>query len=133
MKQVSLKKAMEAYSNYSINADGYYIKESDMPFHIEKLLKKHHPDILVITGHDAYDGKEIKNLGSYRTSKYFIDAINIARTYQSNKDGLAIIAGACIDPGPSFEKIRSVEDVATIINKTIFIRGSIYPSILVSL
>ena len=36
-----------------INADGYYLKESDMPLYIEKLLYKHHPDILVVTGHDS--------------------------------------------------------------------------------
>lgn len=90
-----LNKAMEYYKKANVSCVGYFIREQNVGISLKNLLNEHHPDILVITGHDAYDGKEIKNLGSYRTSKYFIDAINIARTYQSNKDGLAIIAGAC--------------------------------------
>ena len=94
--QYYLKKAMEAYSNYSINADGYYIKESDMPLHIEKLLKKHHPDILVITGHDSlFKGQNINDINSYRNSKHFVEAIRKARQMVMSKDELIIIAGAC--------------------------------------
>ena len=45
-----LKKAIDTYSKYNINAIGYFIKENEMPYKIEELLKKHHPDIVVITG-----------------------------------------------------------------------------------
>lgn len=66
-----------------------------MPQKIPYLLKKHHPDVLVITGHDALDGKDKSDIRSYRTSAYFVDAVIQARNYQSNKDALVIIAGAC--------------------------------------
>lgn len=58
-------------------------------------FKKHHPDVLVITGHDALDGKDKNDIRSYRTSAYFVDTVIQARNYQSNKDALVIIAGAC--------------------------------------
>lgn len=90
-----LKKAMEAYKEYKVSAVGYFISEQDMPQKIPYLLKKHHPDVLVITGHDALDGKDKNDILSYRTSAYFVDAVIQARNYQSNKDALVIIAGAC--------------------------------------
>ena len=90
-----LKKAMAYYKDANISCIGYYLKEEEMPLNILGLLRKHNPDILVITGHDSYDGKELRNLSSYRTSKYFVEAINVARNYQNSKDALAIIAGAC--------------------------------------
>ena len=108
--QYYLKKAMEAYRSYSINADGYYLKESDMPLYIEKLLYKHHPDILVVTGHDSLSkGQNIKDINSYRNSKYFVEVIKKARQVVMSKDELVIVAGACqsffealIDEGANF-------------------------------
>lgn len=90
-----LKKAMLAYKEYKVSAIGYYITEKEMPQKIAFLLKKHHPDVLVITGHDALDGKDRNDIQAYRTSSYFVDAVIQARNYQSNKDALVIIAGAC--------------------------------------
>ena len=91
-----LKKAMEAYKAYSLYADGYFIKEKDMPRYIASLLKKHQPDILVITGHDSLIKGENKNdINSYRNSKYFVETINLAREITKSKDDLVIIAGAC--------------------------------------
>lgn len=92
-----LKKAIEAYKQYGIPAIGYYIKENEMPSKLMGLLKKHQPDILVITGHDAYEGDSLNigDINNYRNSKYFAECITIAREYQPNKDNLVIIAGAC--------------------------------------
>lgn len=91
-----LKKAMEAYRNYHIDADGYFIKESDMPKFINQLVNKHRPDILVITGHDSIiKGQNIKDINSYRNSKYFVESVKIARSIIKSKDELVIIAGAC--------------------------------------
>lgn len=90
-----LKKAMIAYKEYGISAIGYHVKETELAYRISALLKKHHPDVVVITGHDALDGSDKNDVRSYRTSGNFIDAVRIARDYQSNKDALVIIAGAC--------------------------------------
>lgn len=91
-----LKKAMEAYKSYHIDAEGYYIKESDMPRHIKDLILKHQPDVLVITGHDSFaKGKDKASLDSYRNSKHFVECVRIARTIIRSKDELVIVAGAC--------------------------------------
>lgn len=93
--EMYLKKAMQAYKEYGVSAVGYYIEEKEIANRLPVLLKKHHPDIVVLTGHDALDGKDRYDLRSYRTSSYFVSAIQAARDYQSNKDALVIIAGAC--------------------------------------
>lgn len=91
-----LKKAMDTYSKYNIQAIGYYIKEKEIPYKIESLIKKHHPDIVVITGHDAYyPSKNKEDINAYKNSSYYIDAVKICRDYNPNKDDLIIIAGAC--------------------------------------
>lgn len=94
--ELYLKRAMEAYSKYKVEAYGYYIKEEDMKYKVNELLIKHNPDILVVTGHDSYKNKEDKyKIESYKNTKHFIDAIIEARKVRSDKDDLIIIAGAC--------------------------------------
>lgn len=91
-----LKKAMEAYKSYSIEADGYFIKEKDMPRYIEQLIYKHQPDILVITGHDSLNkGQNVKDINSYKNSIHFVESVKKARQIIKSKDDLVIIAGAC--------------------------------------
>ena len=60
-------------------------------------LVKENADILIITGHDAYYKKKGSktNLKNYKNSKYFCEAVKIARKYEKNHDKLVIIAGAC--------------------------------------
>ena len=91
-----LKKAMETYKNYSLSAEGYFIKEKDMPKYVESLINKHQPDILVITGHDALiKGTNINDINNYKNSKYFVETLKIARRVVKSKNDLVIIAGAC--------------------------------------
>ena len=85
-----LKRSMKLYEKYKVPAVGYRFNEFEMPEELEKLLKKHHPDILIITGHDAIDKK-----GENVNTSYFVKCVNIARTYQPSKDALCIISGAC--------------------------------------
>ncbi len=128
-----LKKAMEAYKEYKVPAIGVYIKEENIVFKIKDLLIKHRPDIVVITGHDSLDGQDKNDLRSYLHSLDFVKAINEARLYQSNKDSLIIIAGACqshyeallqaganIASSPSRENIHLLDPViiASLISKT---------------
>ena len=60
-------------------------------------IGKHRPDILVITGHDGLLRKQGSRdfLINYRSSQYFVETVKQARLYDTNRDGLAIIAGAC--------------------------------------
>ena len=53
--EMYLKRSMKLYEDYKVPSVGYRIDEKDMPVKIVELLNKHHPDILIITGHDAID------------------------------------------------------------------------------
>ncbi len=92
-----LKLCLEQYKKNNMNAVGVFVPEKDQPNEILRLLKKHKPDILVLTGHDGVIKSKngYKDLSNYRTSKYFIDAVKVAREYEKNMDDLVIFAGAC--------------------------------------
>lgn len=91
-----LNMCQKKYKDLKINASCYYIKEDQMQEYVEELLEKHKPQILVITGHDALRRESDKNdISSYQHSYDYVKAIKKARQYESNKDSLIIIAGAC--------------------------------------
>jgi len=92
-----LEKCLTLYKELKIPVDGYHLAESEIPDKILPLLHKHRPDILVITGHDALQVKRgpTNDINSYRNSKYFIQAVEKARTFELGKDNLVIFAGAC--------------------------------------
>ena len=77
---------------------GIILKEEEMSSEIIKNLKEINPDILVITGHDAYYDKgnngylDFKN---YKNSANFASAVRNARMYEKDHEKLIIIAGAC--------------------------------------
>jgi len=61
------------------------------------LLERYNPNIVIITGHDAYlrnDNKK-NDLSSYKNSANFIKAVKEARRYEKSHEKLIIIAGAC--------------------------------------
>ena len=76
---------------------GVVLNEKEMPDKIYDLLNTYNPNILVITGHDAYYKKKggINNLDAYKNSKNFIDTVKNARKYENSHQKLIIIAGAC--------------------------------------
>lgn len=78
-------------------AKGIAVKESEIPNIITKYLQETQPDILVITGHDSFNKNESdeNNINNYRNSKYFIQAVRLAREYEKSHEKLVIIAGAC--------------------------------------
>ena len=92
-----LKICLEQYKKNNINAVGVFVPEKDQPGEILRLLKKHKPDILVLTGHDGVikSKNSFSDISNYRTSKYFIDAVKVAREYEKDLDNLVIFAGAC--------------------------------------
>lgn len=78
-------------------AYGKVIKESDVSDIVYGLLKQYKPDILIVTGHDAYlkSHGDKNNLNNYKNTGYFIKAVNEARRYEKSHEKLLIIAGAC--------------------------------------
>jgi len=92
-----LKKCISLYEQVGVPVYGEYCKETEMPNKIEALLDQYRPDILVITGHDAYSKHKgsISDLSAYRHSKHFVQAVRNARKKVPHLDQLVIFAGAC--------------------------------------
>lgn len=92
-----LKKCLNYYKKNNLQAIGKIMEESDMPTKIIKYLKEYSPDIVIITGHDAYYSKKNNknDINNYKNSKYFCEAVKKARNLEKNHDKLLIIAGAC--------------------------------------
>lgn len=92
-----LKRCMNFYKKLNIMAYGLCLKESDVKTEIKDYLDKLNPDIVVITGHDAYYPRKGSqdNVLNYKNTENFIEAVKVARSYERNQDKLIIIAGAC--------------------------------------
>lgn len=92
-----LEKCLKFYKTNKIYAVGKKINENDIAKQIPLLLKVIKPDILVITGHDAYYAKKgnKNDINNYKNSKNFVKAIKQARNYEKSHERLVIIAGAC--------------------------------------
>ena len=81
---------MDFYKKNNVKAVGKSVKESEMSAEVRKFLNEVNPDILVITGHDAFLKK-----GVYKNSNNFCKTVSEARKYEKSSDKLIIIAGAC--------------------------------------
>ena len=68
----------------NVKANGIYIPEPEMSTKILSLLEKFHPDILVLTGHDAlYSKTKSNDKLSYQNSNNYIDAVKESRKYET--------------------------------------------------
>ena len=93
-----LDRCMKFYKDMNVLSYGLIIKEADVHNVIIDHLSDINPDILVITGHDAYydtDNDSYKNLSNYKNSVNFVKAVRNARKYEKDHEKLIIIAGAC--------------------------------------
>ncbi|MEG2322286.1 MAG: sporulation peptidase YabG [Bacilli bacterium] len=92
-----LNRCLDYYKEANIWAMGITEKEENVPLYIQDWLEEYNPNIVVITGHDAYYKKKGKpdNLQAYKNSINFVKAIKEARKYEKSHDKLIIIAGAC--------------------------------------
>ena len=92
-----LDRCLKYYKNLNVYAVGKKIPEDKIYQEITSLLDEYKPDIVIITGHDAY----IKKMGNkddirnYKNSLNFVNAVKMARIYEKSHDKLVIIAGAC--------------------------------------
>ena len=90
------KKTLRYYKRNNLPCSVYSIKEKYQPKYIKDLLYKENPSILIITGHDALaKNSNMRDINSYRNSKYFRDSVVQARKVERDKKQLAIFAGAC--------------------------------------
>lgn len=85
-----LNKCLDYYKKINIMAKGILEKEENIKNNIRNYLEEYNPNIVVITGHDAY----YKDY-TYKNSNNFISAIKEARKYEKSHEKLIIIAGAC--------------------------------------
>ncbi|WP_077614555.1 sporulation peptidase YabG [Caenibacillus caldisaponilyticus] len=92
-----LKKCLRLYEKLDVPVLGKYVREEEMPAVVPELVKHIRPDILVLTGHDAYmksKGPE-NDLKAYRHSGHFIRTVKEVRHSWPHLDQLVIFAGAC--------------------------------------
>lgn len=92
-----LNRCLKYYEDVNIWAMGITEKEENIASKIKDLLEEYNPDIVVITGHDAYYRKRgtENELTSYKNSGYFVNAIKEARRFEKSHQKLIIIAGGC--------------------------------------
>ena len=92
-----LKRCLDFYKKSGVVAVGKAVKESELAGKIIGYLNEYHPDIVIITGHDAYYSKKgsVDDLNNYRNSLNFVKAVKNARKYEKSHEKLVIIAGAC--------------------------------------
>ena len=91
------KKCRESYKKMGLTAYSYNIPEQEQYKQVYSLLQRIRPNILILTGHDAFARKrnDIYNLDNYKNSRYYIQGVLEARRYEHNLDNLVIFAGAC--------------------------------------
>ena len=92
-----LDRCMKFYKEMNVLSYGVTLKEKDVASSLNEILERIKPDILVITGHDAYYNKDgdYTNMSNYKNSDNFIQAVRVARSYEKDHDKLIVIAGAC--------------------------------------
>ncbi len=89
-----LEQCINLYKELKIPAYGVYLKEYNFKEHILGLIYQVDPDIVILTGHDSYNKRGVKDLNNYLTTNYFIDAVKEIRKHYS-KDHIFIFAGGC--------------------------------------
>ncbi len=87
-----LQECLNFYDKNKIKAYGIYLPEEEFSFKMNELLQKYNPDILVLTGHDAYYRKK---RNGYKNTSNFGTAVMEARKFEKSHEKLLIVAGAC--------------------------------------
>ncbi len=94
-----LDMCMTSYKQLNIECHGYHIDEENQAEKVREFLKRHRPDMLVLTGHDGLvrgvKESEYRDIKKYHNSQHFVNAVKAARQYEKSLDDLVIFAGAC--------------------------------------
>lgn len=94
MDDYFLERCMKFYKKNRLKAFGILSNSENISDDTVKAIKKYHPDIVVITGHDSYNRKRKTN-DKYMNTDKFARAVKMARKEESSHEKLVIIAGAC--------------------------------------
>ncbi len=86
-----LNRCLKYYNNQHVSAYGIVDNEENFSSIIEKNIRLYSPNIVVITGHDAYY-KNMKAGYYYKNSKYFAEAVKTAKKVSND---IIVFAGAC--------------------------------------
>jgi spore coat assembly protein len=89
-----LDKCIRLYKEVGVFAYGVTVKENEMASVTQKLILELAPDIVILTGHDVYNKKGLKELENYANTQHYINAVRKIREIKP-KSEVAIIAGAC--------------------------------------
>ena len=89
-----LEKCMKFYKDNRLKVVGVLSSDDNLVNDTKDNLEKYNPDILVITGHDAYYRKR-RDGSKYKNTDNFIKAVKEARKFEKSHEKLIIIAGAC--------------------------------------
>ena len=92
-----LKRCLDYYEKSNVWSMGINEKEEKIADNIVMWLDKYKPNILVITGHDAYYKRKgaLNDINAYKNSGNFVSAIKKAREYEDSHEKLIIVAGGC--------------------------------------
>lgn len=92
-----LSRCLDYYDKANVWSMGINEKEENISDNIKGWLNKYKPNIVVITGHDAYYKRKgaLEDINAYKNSVYFADAIKKAREYEGSHEKLIVIAGGC--------------------------------------
>lgn len=95
--ELYLKRCIDLYEKLGFIVHGLHLEERNMPQEIGPLIERIQPNVVVITGHDAYSANkgEKDDLRAYRHSRYFQEAVREARSVVPYMDNLVVFAGAC--------------------------------------
>ncbi len=96
-----LQKCLGLYKSLNIYAYGVISKENELEDKVLEYIRKVQPNIVVLTGHDSYNKKGLKDLDNYKNSLAYFKAIVKIRQHYS-LDDICIFAGAC---GSNFEAL----------------------------
>ncbi len=92
-----LERCLNFYKKNNVYAIGKKISENEMAQKMHLLLAEYQPDVVIVTGHDAYYQKkgDIHDVRNYKNTENFIKAVKEARKFEKSHEKLVIIAGAC--------------------------------------
>ena len=92
-----LERCLRFYKKNKVMVVGKKVAEQDIYKEIRGFLIEYQPDIVIITGHDAYYPKKgnPNDITCYKNTQAFIKAVKEARKYEKSHEKLVIIAGAC--------------------------------------
>lgn len=87
-----LNRCLDFYKSVGIYCYPILCEAEKISFKLNELDLNFIPDVIVITGHDYYNGENPREIENYSNSRHFIEAVKMAKIKYCNS---VIIAGAC--------------------------------------